>query len=246
MTRALRWLDTGLDAPRRNVSFSAALAELHATGASPDTLRLHGYALSVLLGRGEPLSAIDQDFCAANGIALARRLTGGRAVLMSPAMLAWEIVLPRTTGGGDLASAMRRALDGVGAAVQELGVSARFAAPGSLTVGGRKIAGAGGYHAAGTLLVQGTLLIADETAMIAGALGVGRVRLARDLTCLAEVTGRTPAPARVSELVARGLAAAFARDLVPGTVTAAEATAAARMYDETFGRDDFVAHGDLD
>ena len=50
MTGTLRLVDTGTASARWNIAATAALAELHAEGRIPHTLRLHRYPVSALLG----------------------------------------------------------------------------------------------------------------------------------------------------------------------------------------------------
>ena len=91
MKQPLRILDTGLKDARWNIAMTAALAELHAEGRIQDTVRLHRYPPCVLLGRSQTMEcAADLDHCRRAGVALARRVTGGGAVFMSPRMLAWK------------------------------------------------------------------------------------------------------------------------------------------------------------
>ncbi len=200
---ALSVLDTGLAGARRNVAVTAALLELHAAGRIGDTLRLHRYRASVLLGRSQPPGgAFDRDACARRGAEIARRVTGGGAVAMTPGALAWDLVTARRPGQSldAIAALLCRALAG---ALAGYGVQAAFRPPGDVIAAGRKIAGTAGVFEGGTILHQGSLLIDADTAEMAELLGVPRLPVAT----LAELTGAVPA--RLSETVAAALAGAL-------------------------------------
>src|SRR5215471_19250569 len=103
MSTALRVVDTGLMPARVNIALTAALAELHRAGQCPDTLRFHLYPPSVLIGRNQALErVVNPSYCRRNSIEIARRITGGGAVFMSPGVLAWDIVAERRRFGASL------------------------------------------------------------------------------------------------------------------------------------------------
>src|SRR5262245_63854791 len=97
---ALRVIDTGLQPPGWNIALTAALAELRSAGGIPDTLRFQRFTPCVLLGRTQDARReVHVDFCRQNGIALARRLTGGGAVYMDAGVLSWQLVAARRQFG---------------------------------------------------------------------------------------------------------------------------------------------------
>src|SRR5262245_7776646 len=103
MKPPLRILDTGLNPARWNIAMTAALAAAHGQGTVSDTVRFHRYQRCVLLGCSQDAaSAVDVAHCRRNGIDIARRVTGGGAVFMSPSMLAWDVAVDRKTFGAGL------------------------------------------------------------------------------------------------------------------------------------------------
>jgi lipoate-protein ligase A len=74
-----------IDGPGRgawNMAVDRAMQEAHAAGKAPPTLRLYEWsAPTVSLGRFQRLDGLDLDVCAAEGIDIVRRHTGGRGVL---------------------------------------------------------------------------------------------------------------------------------------------------------------------
>src|SRR5436190_19661277 len=65
-----------------NMARDEAIAALHATGATPPTLRLYRWQSACLsLGRFQRSGEVDREACARQGIAIVRRPSGGRALL---------------------------------------------------------------------------------------------------------------------------------------------------------------------
>src|SRR5262245_37187942 len=116
MKHPIRIIDTGLKPARWNVAMTAALADLHDKGRIGDTVRFHRYPACVLLGRSQKAGdAADLACCRREGIDVARRVTGGGAVFMSPHMLAWDVVVDRANCGGSLEAVTHRIGHGVAA-----------------------------------------------------------------------------------------------------------------------------------
>lgn len=153
----LRVLDTGLAPPRWNVAASAAL--LAGVDAGEDAvLRFHRYPRSCIVGRFQDIAAeLDLDACRTEGVALARRMTGGGAVVMGPGILAFDLVLP---GSG---AVLHEVTAGVGealvAALADLGLIAARPTPGSVAIGGLKVSGSAGRLARRAVLHQATLIL---------------------------------------------------------------------------------------
>src|SRR5262245_26757291 len=103
MKHPLRIIETGLKPARWNVAMTAALTELHDGGRISDTVRFHRYPACVLLGCSQKAEcAVDLPYCRREGIDIARRVTGGGAVFMSPQTLAWDVVVDRADCGGSI------------------------------------------------------------------------------------------------------------------------------------------------
>jgi lipoate-protein ligase A len=212
MSPTLRILDTGLAPAPWNVAMTAALVERHADGAAPDTLRFHRYRRCVLLGRSQrPADAVDLDYCRSHGIDIAHRVTGGGAVYMSPGMLAWDVVVGRGGAGGDLDLATRRICEGIAAGLALLGCAARFRPANDIAIGGLKVSGSSGYADGRSIALQGTVLIEDDAAEMARALGIPEMALRARITCLAAVLGDAPRLNRAQAAIVEGLASALGR-----------------------------------
>lgn len=150
----LRVLDTGRRPARWNAAMSAALLESVDAGEAPATLRFHLYPISCVIGRNQDAAAeLDLDACRAADIEIARRVTGGGAVVMGPGVLAFDLVLARP--GADFG---RRAGEALAAALADLGFPARLATAGSIEIAGRKVSGSAGRLGRRTALHQATLI----------------------------------------------------------------------------------------
>jgi lipoate-protein ligase A len=101
----------------------------------PPTVRLYAWDPPCLsVGTNQPLAAqIDTEWCAANGITLVRRPTGGRAVLHDgPAELTYSLTAresdPRVSGG--VVESYRKISTGLVLGLAHVGIAARMAVPG--------------------------------------------------------------------------------------------------------------------
>jgi lipoate-protein ligase A len=247
MKATLRVVDTGLNSARWNIAMSAALSELHLTRSTPDTLRLHFYPRSVLIGRHQTLDhVIDRRACAARGIEIARRITGGGAVYMAPGVLAWDLVMARSALGS-LPHASETICGAVASALFRMGFAARFRAPGDVIIDGRKVSGSAGCHDGGTLTHQGTVLIDVDLDEMAEVLGLPSDRSASlSVAALCTLAGHAPASAAVSAAVSLAIGEAFGRSLVADAVSERELAVANRLLEEEIGTQAFVEHGNVD
>ena len=113
------------------------------------------------------------DYCAANGIEVNRRVTGGGALLFQESSLGWELIAP--WGEGPLCRRLQRRpgahLPGRGPGLSSLGVEACFRPRNDIEVDGRKISGTGGMVLEGGAMFQGTVLVVNEIDRFLRALG---------------------------------------------------------------------------
>jgi len=246
----LRILDTGLRPARWNVAMTAALAEPHAAGTVCDTVRFHRYPTCVLLGAGQDMdSAADVAWCRRAGIEMARRVTGGGAVYMSPDMLAWDVLVDRRAHGGDqggdqggdLEAITRRVCGGVAVGLSRLGAEARFRAPNDIAILGRKVSGSSGYAVGRSAVLQGTVLTADDVVEMAHALRLPEAALRERVTCLGVEIGYAPAPADLMQCIVAGLAGTLGGEAQLGEPSGAELALCESLLRDEIGADDYVA-----
>jgi lipoate-protein ligase A len=247
MTNTIRIIDTGPASARWNVAMTAALVRLHSAGEAPDTVRFHRYPACVLIGHGQQLSqAVDAAYCRRHGIEIARRVTGGGAVFMSPRMLAWDVVLHRGPQADNLADLTQLICDAAAAGLARLGALARFEPPNAITIDGAKISGSSGYVDGLSAVLQGTVLIEDDAADMAAALGMSETMLRQSVSCLSASLQPAPTLADVQSALASGLAARLQRTPVPAQPSEPELALADELLREEFGTEDYVAGAEAD
>ncbi len=242
-------IDTGLRSARANIAFDAALAQAHGDGLIGDMIRLLRFPRSALIGRHQVLAReLDLDWCRASGVEVARRITGGGAIVFEPAQLGWELVVRRENVGGDLAEAAGLICTAVARGLSKLGIDARFRPRNDIEVDGRKLCGTGGFFDGRTLFYQGTVLIDLDLDLISGALRLPVAKASRHqhsqiadrVTTLTRLLGEPPPLARVVELVVEALAACLSREPRPEAPPAVLEELAARAYAEEIGTEGFV------
>lgn len=240
MTRVLRVIDTGLQSARWNIAVTAALTERHVAGEAADTLRFHRYRPAVLIGRHQqPDQACDARACRRYAVEVARRITGGGAVYMTPGVLAFDLVISRRVAGDQeraasticnaLAQALSR-LDPTGRLV------ARYRAPNDVVIDGRKVIGASGYYDGGTLAYQGATMIEMDFAAMAVVLALPPRGL--PLTSLREHLGPAAEHDALMEAMTGELAQVFGYAAVPDGLDGATMRLAERMLADGVGAAD--------
>jgi lipoate-protein ligase A len=242
MTPTIRILDTGLAPARWNVAMTAALVRRHGDGEVPDTVRFHRYPACVLIGNGQRLAeAADLAYCRQRGIEIARRMTGGGAVFMSPRMLAWDVVLDRGAHADGLAGLARRVCEAIAAGLARLGVPAHFEPSNAVTANGAKISGSSGYADGRSAILQGTILIEDDIAEMAAALALSEAMLRRHVSCLAASLKSPPSLAELQCALVDSLASVLGREPTYAEPDAIEFALASRLLRDEIGTEDFVA-----
>jgi lipoate---protein ligase len=254
LSRPIRVIDTGLRPARWNIAFDQALIDLHRDDRIPDSIRFLRFPRSALVGRHQALAReLHLDWCEANGIEVARRITGGGAIWFEPAHLGWELVLPRAALGQSLDTAAERICQAAAAGLRRLGLDAAFRPRNDIEVGGRKISGTGGFFDGRTLFYQGTVLCdLDPEAMTAAlALPVGKLgrrglaALADRITTVRRELGDVPDLASLQHALVAGLAEGLDLEPGPGAVTPIETELADLLLREEIGTEWFVEGPDL-
>jgi lipoate-protein ligase A len=255
VSRSVRVIDTGLRPARWNIAFDQALIDLHRESSIPDTIRFLRFPRSALVGRHQALAReIHLDWCRANGIEVARRITGGGAIWFEPAHLGWELALARAAVGPILDSAAAKICRAAAAGLRRLGLAAAFRPRNDIEVGGRKISGTGGFFDGRTLFYQGTVLCDLDLEAMADALVLpveklgrrGLAALAERVTTVRRELGSVPDLASLQRAVVEGLADGLELDPAPGAITPLETDLADRILREDVGTESFVKGQDLD
>jgi lipoate-protein ligase A len=254
MARSFRVIDTGIRDGRRQIAFDQALIEACKAGAIPDSIRFLRFPPTALIGRHQALSReIRVDYCRANGVGIARRITGGGAIYFDEGQLGWELVFRRSTlPVGSLADFAREICEAAAAGLRTLGVEARYRPRNDIEVGGRKLSGTGGFFDGDTLFYQGTVLIDLDAARMVAALNVAQAKLAKRaldsaaqrVVTLKELLGTAPPIGDVKRALLEGFTQRLGIVPAEGDITAHEEMLAAKYHDEEIGTEAFVAEID--
>jgi lipoate-protein ligase A len=207
----------------------AWLDEVEAGGLP--VLRLYRWTPPALsLGRFQPESDVDLDACAAHGVEVVRRPTGGRALLHG-GDLTYAVAMPRPVGAAGHVDALYRTIaSALIAGLAELGVHAEIggdhgpsgpvcfvAAQGAdLRVGERKLCGSAQVQRGSVVLQHGSILLDrlpfDELDLLHPSgdpgLDVARERLRARSVTLTEL-GVSGDPAVVAASIVAGFEAAL-------------------------------------
>jgi lipoate-protein ligase A len=239
-----------------------ALDEVFLLSPAEPVLRVYQWRPACLsLGYGQRLAEIDRDGCAARGVDVTRRLTGGRAVLHAADELTYSVILPAALlpVGRNISAAYDWISGGLRAALAQLGIEverterhgaeghdpACFASAlgGDLAVDGRKLLGSAQCHKYGGILQHGSLPVTVDDDLLAGCLHRPPTAAPRAWTCLADL-GRSVTPERFGQALAAGFAPLLGAPLFStpraDRPTAAEWALADRLVREKYGAESWT------
>jgi lipoate-protein ligase A len=234
----------------QNMARDVAILEAVAAGDSPPTLRLYGWDPPCLtLGKHQGLDAVDLEFCRAYGVDVARRPTGGRA-LLHHLELTYSVVAALGTPPmpSALQGAYRLICGGLVSACRSLGIGAEltggevnlqlpsptstvpcFEAPagGEVVVAGRKLIGSAMRAHSGCILQHGAILIDWDNRLQTGSMGLGDDSTLRpSVTTIGEQLNTPPDRFTVEHAVIEGLSRELRVEFETGALTDAESARA--------------------
>jgi len=132
MQQPWRFVDTGACDAASNMALDEALLVMHEAGVTLPTLRVYGWCQPTLsLGYAQNAhQEVDLAACQAQGVAVIRRPTGGRAVLHDQEVT-YSVVMPLTLTDGPhtITEHYRRIGMALAAALQTLGLPVQLARP---------------------------------------------------------------------------------------------------------------------
>jgi lipoate-protein ligase A len=107
-----------------NMARDEAISQAVSAGEQPPTLRLYGWQpAAISIGTSQRIATVDLARCAADGVGVVRRSTGGLAILHTDE-LTYSIALPpgHALAEGDVLTSYRRISEAIMAALSQLGV----------------------------------------------------------------------------------------------------------------------------
>jgi lipoate-protein ligase A len=162
-------LELTLPTLAENLALDEALL-LETAAGGPAVLRFwHWPSYAVVVGAGGKLSAeVHLEQCAADGVPVARRSSGGGTVLLGPGCLLYSLVLPMAAHPAlsDLNASYRHIMGRLAAALAVEVDGVAWNGISDLVCGDRKFSGNAQQRKRGHLLHHGTLLYAFDLPMI--------------------------------------------------------------------------------
>jgi lipoate-protein ligase A len=263
-----RWrlLNTGEADGATNMAIDEAILRAVARRLAPPTLRLYAWQPPCLsLGQAQSFGDIDWGACIAQGYAVVRRPTGGRAILHTDE-LTYSVIAPedepRVEGG--IVESYRRLSEGLLEGLRLLGAPGIeshhpeaertpannssfgpvcFEAPSTyeITVAGKKLIGSAQMRRGGVMLQHGTLPLTGDIARICDALAAhpDKTRVRARAATLESALGRPVSFDVAAQAIARGMAAVLNLELEPGELGPQECAWASELQQTKYAADEW-------
>jgi lipoate-protein ligase A len=160
----MRFLDLTLPSPEENLACDEALLELCEAANDGGVLRVYESAIPcVVVGYGNSLAAeVNLASCAAAGVSVLRRISGGGTVVLGPGCLAYAVVAPIAARPefANVTATNRFFMEKLRGALTSLGLSGvEVHGHTDLALRGRKFSGNAQRRRRNMLLFHGTLLL---------------------------------------------------------------------------------------
>jgi lipoate---protein ligase len=166
----MRFLDLTLPSPAENLALDEALLLAAEAGQGNEMLRVWEWPKpAVVLGSGCRLADdVDERACAADGVPILRRSSGGGTVLLGTGCLLYSLILSyaRDPALGEIRSSYRVILGQIGKALEDGSGHIEQAGISDLTLDGYKFSGTAQQRKRSYLLHHGTLLYAFDLALL--------------------------------------------------------------------------------
>jgi lipoate-protein ligase A len=166
----MQYLDLTLSSPEENLALDEGLLLEAEDGRGGEVLRAWEWPHpAVVLGAGCRLAEdVDEAACAADGVPILRRASGGGTVLLGAGCLCYSLVLShdRSAALHDITASYAYILDRIGAALEGVLPDIGRAGISDLAAGGRKFSGNAQQRKRQYLLHHGTLLYAFDLSRV--------------------------------------------------------------------------------
>ncbi len=132
---------------------------------SPPVLHMYRRPPTVSLGYFQPSTAIDRELAESKGIAVMRRMSGGGTIYNDEGQLIYTLAIPEKDLPKGSGAALAFACGAVADAIQSLGGEAVVKEPNDVHLSGLKVSGNSQLRSAGTVALQGTVILRKPAAM---------------------------------------------------------------------------------
>lgn len=259
--RSMSWrlLENG----ERNIFHSLAIEEALAIVNSKrrkklNTLRLWRVSDAVVIGRFQCVhKETDINYCNQNGIAIARRFTGGGAVFHDMGNLNFTLCMNQKEAyvAKTLPTLYLNFVGAVAKGLTDIGIPAKFDEKRScIRIGNKKITGTAGWIKRGVSFIHGTLLIASNLETLERSLRApsGQIKYLRDdakircmeskrdeVTSLSESLSKCPADRDVASAIIRSIKDFTGADMVLGELSDKEQETAHALYQSRYSQSEW-------
>ena len=247
----LRFLETGARDAAFNMGLDEAILDAVSAGASPPTLRFYSWKpKAVSLGYFQGIDdELDTDACAARGVDVVRRVTGGGAVFHDDE-LTYSLVVPEThpLAAGSILDTYRAICAGLVEGFRILGITAEFAPINDVVAGGKKLSGNAQTRKKGCVLQHGTVLLGVDVDEMFALLKVPaekmRGKLVADVkarvSSVALALGRSVGWDEAVSAFRQGFSLGLGVELADGRPSEAELAGARVLADSKFSRREWI------
>ena len=242
-----------------NMAVDRAMQEAHAVGEAPPTLRLYEWSVpTVSLGRFQRLDGLDLDVCAAEGIDIVRRHTGGRGVLHDHEVTYSVVAGVRDGVPRGVVASYAYVSEALAAVYRNLGVDARItsrprgdadsaacylhATKADLSAGGAKLSGSAQVWLESTCLQHGSFTLRRDLEREARVFRLDEESakaLADTTAVLDDLLGRSVSREELTGVVVLAFTEVLRIDLVPGELSDREHSRVIELMAEATGDDPF-------
>ena len=229
---------------KMNMAIDEAVAEMLSFNEASPTIRFYGWNPSaVSIGCFQGLEdEVDTKECAALGIDIVRRRTGGGAVYHDrEGEITYSIICPEAMVDSDINAAYRQICGWLVNALKMVGIAAEFRPINDITVDGKKISGSAQTRRSGIFTQHGTILYSVDPDLMFKVLKVDREKAAskgtNKLSDLVTSVSKESKASKNEVLAALVYAFAEGKDWYLGALSQDELARAGAIADERYGSD---------
>jgi lipoate-protein ligase A len=251
MADRFRLLRTGFNNAYFNMGLDEAILGSVEEGKSLPTLRLYGWkpaAISIGYFQGMR-EEIDVEACAAQGVDIVRRITGGGAVFHD-SELTYSLAIPEghRLAPRSIQDSYHMLCDGIVQGLARLGIRAEFAPINDIVSGGKKVSGNAQTRKRGCLLQHGTILLEVDVEKMFSLLKVPKEKalgkmiedVKARVTSVSALLGRPVGFGEAEAAILAGFVSSLGIECLPEEASAEELSAAQNLARDRFSTPEWL------